>query len=260
MLPAERCRRSLLLKLLLAPGLIGAATLAARRWGPGVGGWLVGLPLTSAPVSIFLALEQGPAFAARAAGGTLAGLAGVGVFCLAYGLAASRASWPLSTAVGLGAFVATLVVLGAAALPVAAAFGVTCGLLAAISLGLPRTVGRLRTGPRPWWDLPLRMAVAPAIIVSITTAARWLGPALSGLVSPIPVFALVLGAFTHRAEGPEAATDLLRGVVIGSFSFAAFFLVVGLALERLGLAPTYVLATLVAVVVNALALPFARSR
>jgi hypothetical protein len=54
--------------------------------------------------------------------------------------------------------------------------------------------------------------------------------------------------------------DLLRGVVIGSFSFAAFFLVVGLALERLGLAPTYVLATLVAVVVNALALPFARSR
>jgi hypothetical protein len=162
--------------------------------------------------------------------------------------------------VGLGAFVATLVVLGAAALPVAAAFGVTCGLLAAISLGLPRTVGRLRTGPRPWWDLPLRMAVAPAIIVSITTAARWLGPALSGLVSPIPVFALVLGAFTHRAEGPEAATDLLRGVVIGSFSFAAFFLVVGLALERLGLAPTYVLATLVAVVVNALALPFARSR
>jgi hypothetical protein len=104
------------------------------------------------------------------------------------------------------------------------------------------------------------MAVAPAIIVSITTAARWLGPALSGLVSPIPVFALVLGAFTHRAEGPEAATDLLRGVVIGSFSFAAFFLVVGLALERLGLAPTYVLATLVAVVVNALALPFARSR
>jgi hypothetical protein len=260
MLPSRRDRHSLLLKLFLAPGLIGAATLVARRWGPGVGGWLVGLPLTSAPVSIFLALEQGPAFAARAAGGTLAGLAGVGVFCLAYGLAAARAAWPLSTAVGLGAFAVTLVVLGAAALPVAAGFGVTCGVLAAITLGLPRTVGRLRTGPRPWWDLPLRMAVAPAVIFTITTAAHWLGPALSGLLSPIPVFALVLGAFTHRADGPEAAVDLLRGVVIGSFSFAAFFLVVGTGLERLGLAPTYGLATLVALVVNALALPFAWRR
>jgi hypothetical protein len=260
MLPAGRCRRSLLLKLLLAPGLIGAATLAARRWGPGVGGWLVGLPLTSAPVSIFLALEQGPAFAARAASGTLAGLGGVGVFCLAYGLAATRASWPVSTAVGLGAFAATLLVLGAAALPLAAACGVTCGLLGGITVGLPRTVGRLRVSPRPWWDLPLRMTVAPAIILGVTTAAHWLGPALSGLLSPIPVFALVLGAFTHRAEGPEAAVDLLRGVVIGSFSFAAFFLVVGLGLERLGLAPTYGLATLVALVVNALALPFAWRR
>jgi hypothetical protein len=104
------------------------------------------------------------------------------------------------------------------------------------------------------------MSVAPAIILGVTGAAHWPGPALSGLLSPIPVFALVLGAFTHRADGPEAAVDLLRGVVIGSFSFAAFFLVVGTGIERLGLAPTHVLATVVALVVNALALPFAWRR
>ena len=59
------------LKLLLAPLLILLATLAGRRWGPAVGGWLAGLPLTSGPVSLILALEQGPEFAARAALGTL---------------------------------------------------------------------------------------------------------------------------------------------------------------------------------------------
>jgi hypothetical protein len=34
---------TLALKLVLTPTLIGAASLAGRRWGPAVSGWLVGL-------------------------------------------------------------------------------------------------------------------------------------------------------------------------------------------------------------------------
>lgn len=48
---------SLALKLVLAPALIGAASLAGRRWGPAVSGWLVGLPLTSGPIAFFLRLD-----------------------------------------------------------------------------------------------------------------------------------------------------------------------------------------------------------
>lgn len=47
------------LKLVLTPLLIGMASVAGRRWGPMVSGRLIGLPLTSAPVVLFLALEQG---------------------------------------------------------------------------------------------------------------------------------------------------------------------------------------------------------
>ena len=47
----------LALKLTFAPILLAAATLAVRRWGEIVGGLLVGLPLTSGPISVFLALE-----------------------------------------------------------------------------------------------------------------------------------------------------------------------------------------------------------
>src|SRR5262249_49764425 len=57
----------LLVKVLLTPALIAAATLLARRYGPAVGGTVAGLPLTSTPVSIFLFVEQGPAFTVRAA-------------------------------------------------------------------------------------------------------------------------------------------------------------------------------------------------
>src|SRR5262249_1129973 len=74
----------LVAKLVLTPLLISAVTLAGRRWGPGVSGWLAGLPLTSGPVSVFLAVEQGPQFAMRAALGTLAGLAAVAAFALSY--------------------------------------------------------------------------------------------------------------------------------------------------------------------------------
>ncbi|HEY6411425.1 MAG TPA: hypothetical protein VIY29_28530, partial [Ktedonobacteraceae bacterium] len=74
----------LILKLLLTPLFIAIVTLTGRRWGTLVSGWLVGLPLTSAPVILFLALEQGTTFASRAAQGTMSGTMSVACFCLAY--------------------------------------------------------------------------------------------------------------------------------------------------------------------------------
>src|SRR5690349_7715497 len=79
----------LLLKLLLTPLLISLASWGGRRWGPAVGGWLVGLPLTSAPVAVILTAEHGSDFAATAALGILGGVASQAVFAVAY-LAAAR--------------------------------------------------------------------------------------------------------------------------------------------------------------------------
>src|SRR3989441_6035414 len=96
----------LLAKVVLTPLFIAAVTLAGRRWGPAVGGWLAGLPLTSGPVSVFLALEQGPGFAARAAVGTLAGLVGVACFCVVYARFSRTRGWTLATAAGIAAYLA----------------------------------------------------------------------------------------------------------------------------------------------------------
>jgi hypothetical protein len=92
----------LIVKATLTPLLIAAATLAARRWGHAVGGWIAGLPLTSGPVSVFLAVEQGAAFGARAACGTLLGLIAVACFCVAYARSAKRSGWVGPTILGLG--------------------------------------------------------------------------------------------------------------------------------------------------------------
>ena len=43
----------LILKLILAPLLVAAATLTTRRWGARIGGLLMGLPLTTGPIFVF---------------------------------------------------------------------------------------------------------------------------------------------------------------------------------------------------------------
>lgn len=246
------------LKLVVTPLLIAAATLAVRRWGPGVGGWLAGFPLTSAPISVFLAVEQGPAFAAGAAVGTLLGLTAVAVFCLVYGHAARRAGWPGSAAAGLGAFAVSLALLSRLTLSLPAAFILVCVVLTLAAVTLPHTTAGGRGVKPPAWDLPLRMAVATAVVLLITTAARHLGPTLSGLLSPVPVFLLVLAVFAHRSEGADSSIRVLLGGVIGSFAFAVFFLTVGALLGRIGIGATYGLASLGALTVNGAALAVGR--
>jgi hypothetical protein len=140
-------------KLFVTPLLIGAVTLAGRRWGAITSGLLIGLPLTSGPISFILACQYGLDFVSRSAVGNL---------------------------------------------------------------------------------------------------ADDLGPKLSGLVSPFPAFSVIFAAFTHAQQGAKSASNLLRGVIVGSGSYAFFFLVVGLLLNSAGIAPTYLLASGAAVACSGL--------
>ena len=250
----------LALKLALSPTLILIASLAARRWGVLVAGWIAGFPLTSGPVSIFLALEQGPGFAAAAARGTLVGVVAMLGFCLAY----ARLAPAHGTAVSMLGGLACLLGAAAALIALAPALPATLGLLAATIFASLTAIPRATLGPAPapppWWDIPARMAVAVGLVFGLTEFADRLGPDLSGLISPVPVFASVLAVFTHRHQGGAAAAELLRGVILGSVSFSVFFLVVALALGSLGLVASYSLAALAAALVNSAALGWDRSR
>jgi len=94
------------------------------------------------------------------------------------------------------------------------------------------------------------MATATAMVLLITGAASVMGPKWSGLLSPFPVFACVMAIFSQKSGGSGAAHRLLRGVILGSFAFASFFIVVGLLVQRVSLVFAYALATGVALSVN----------
>ena len=240
----------LALKLLLTPIFIAGVSLAGRRWGPAASGFLTGLPLTSGPISLVLALQHDQVFAAQAAAGSLVGQASVCLFCLGYAFAAPRRAWPASVATAMAAFSAATFLwwrVSLALLPALAALVIVI-LIVLWLVPAPPTAEAIVAPPS--WDLPARIILATTFVFVVTSASSRLGPALSGMLAPFPVFGLVLSAFTHHQQGSGAAIRLLRGVVAGSLAFGAFFLIVGLGLPLLGMGWTYPLASMGAVVVS----------
>jgi len=246
---------TLLLKLIVTPVLIGAASLAGQRWGETLSGWFIGLPLTSGPVCWFLAIEQGTGFAAAAARGCLAGAAAEAGFCLAYAIAARKGGWIGSLAAGTLAFAA-----GAALFQIAhpplwmLALIVYVALTTALWLMPELATGRAGFPEPPAWDLPARMAVATALILGLTEIAPLLGAQLSGMLATYPIFGAVLAAFAHHQSGAAAAGRVLRGLLIGLFGFTGFFLCLALAIEPLGIAASFAAATALALSIQGVSL------
>lgn len=234
----------LVFKLLSTPLLILCLTLLSRRFGPAVGGLLMGIPLVTGPVSVFTALENSAAFAQHAAVGNLVGQVSTCIFCFVYARAARHFNCWVSMIAGVAAFFLATFIWNLSTWTFAQAIGLLLVTLFFLSfLTKPVNMEAIaRIAPR--WDLPARMVVSTGFVFLITLSTRYLGPQLSGLVAPFPVFVLVLAMFTHHQRGAPAAANLLRGVIVGSFSFAAFFTVVALALSDHWLPFAYVFATL----------------
>ncbi len=263
--PSEKSAMSLALKIILTPTLIGLASLAGRRWGPAVSGWLVGLPFTSGPVAFFLALDHGTTFAAAAATGTLTGTFSEVFFCLAYGWCALLFPWPVAALSGGAAFLLETFALRYLTLPLVPTF---LFAVVALTIGLrlmrpiidrakratpaktPHSSEPSSINKPPSWDLPARMVISTVFVVLLTAVASALGPHLAGLLATFPLYATILAAFAHQQQGSLAAAGVLRGLLFGLFAFASFFLALAALLPRVGIAPSFMAATALCLVVQ----------
>ena len=106
----------------------------------------------------------------------------------------------------------------------------------------------------PRWDLPLRMIIATALVIAITSAAPVLGPQLSGLLTTYPIYAGVLTVFAHAQRGGAAATQVVRGLCYGIIAFATFFLAIGALVDRAGIGTAFAAATAGALLVQSVTL------
>jgi hypothetical protein len=238
-------------KVVLPVLMIGVVTLVSHRYGPSVGGILGAVPAKGGPILLFLALDQGRAFAATSAAASLGGAGGCGVFCLVYALVCRRLTWPLAGATAYLAFVATwAVMLPVSALGLGPAFVVTMAILIVSRRLLPEAppvVGRRATNLS---ELPARMAAGAGMVVFVTTVGPYFGATISGMLTTIPTVAAVMALFTHAQEGPDRTIGVMRGLTHGLLGFAAFLTVVSATLVQLGVLGSFALAGSAVVVVQ----------
>ncbi len=250
----------LVLKLILAPFIIGSASLAGRKWGHAVSGWIVGMPLTSGPVIFFIALSHDVTFVANAALGVISGGLSLVAYALTYAWLATRFRWYIALTGGFLVFAVSTTFLQNLTLPLIPIFLAVC---LAITLGLrlmPNdAVEEGDTQPRPW-DIPSRILIGTSFILLLTGSASFIGSRLTGLLTTIPIYVTILAIFAHRHQGPAAAAHVLRGLLYGLFAFAGFFITLSILIERSGIAVSFLAAIGVALAIQGMSLWILRQK
>ena len=124
--------------------------------GPRAGGLLMGLLLTTGPIFLFLAIDQGPHFPAGAAVGILFGLVGLAAFAWRTRLLPSRTGWVASLAFATAAFFASSEGARLLGSDVVIA-GLAAWLAQVFAVSLISRPERWNARPAPpWWDLWVR--------------------------------------------------------------------------------------------------------
>jgi hypothetical protein len=245
----------LVLKLVLCPTLVGAASLVQRRWGHALGGRLVGLPLTTGPFLAFLGVQYGAGVAARGAAGVIAGQMAVVTFTRAYAGLAGRHTWGISLGGAAVTSVVSTAIVAALPIPLWTLVLVVAASLAYALATCPAgesAAGPLRVVPARW-ELPLRIVLVATLVVTLTGSALVLGERLAGILATLPVIASVLAPTTHRSMGAAAAQGLVRGVLASMWASVAFAATVAYTVRPLGLELSLCLAVVAAIVVQAAA-------
>lgn len=221
----------LALKLTLVPLFLLIVSMSGKWWGPSIAGWLAGLPVVAGPILYLLVLEHGPAFGAHAATLSLSAILASEAFNFAYAWTCRSRSWPLSLSAAFSAWLMTACCLSL--VPNSTLWATTIAL-AAVCFGqafLPRSSAVAAGSPLTRSDLIGRMAAGALLTVLVTSLSGWAGATWSGLLAVFPLLGSILSISSHRAHGSAFVISLMRGMVLGRFSFAAFFLLLSFALQ-----------------------------
>ena len=231
-----------LLKLALVPTAVWLASLAARKWGHTVSGYLGGMPLIGGPITLYLALDHGPAFGATSALVTLAAIAGQAAHLVAMVYVGRRFGWLPGLLAGWASFAMIGMLLAHLVFPpwVGLAYG-AAGLLIAWRV-LPRAKGVSDLPAVPRVELALRLVAAFALAAFILWGSALFGPVVSGVLLSVPITGSIIPPFTLKLYGAEALVRVVRGFITGLTGFTAFFFVVAVALVPLGIAAAFSLA------------------
>jgi hypothetical protein len=240
------------LEILLAPLLVGVASLVARRWHAELGGVVSAFPAIVGPVLLIVADRQGEAAAARAATGSLLGIVAFCGFVVAYGRATPGHGWPFALACGWGAAALLAPVAGRSGASVEGAFCLAVASLIAARVLLPRSPAAAAATASTRVAIGMRMASTVVLVAALAFAAGHFGALAGGVASSLPALMSVLAVATHRHGGGAEVVRLLRGALAGMVGFVVFCVAIAWLVVPLPTSVTFTLAGIAAVLAQSL--------
>ncbi|MFY9263864.1 MAG: hypothetical protein WAO61_00310 [Solirubrobacterales bacterium] len=232
----------LAVKLAFAPALVVGSTVLARHYGPRLGGLAAALPAVAGPVLLVFALEQGAGFASDASAAALLGVVALCGFIACFCRMAFRRGWMASLLAGWCAYAIAVVLLSLVDVADEVALVSSWLAIAVTFFSLPKAADGAISLEPPGWDLPMRALATVTLILCLAVTAERFGPELSGLLTPFPVIASVLAAFTLGQAGADETVRVMGGLLLGLFAFATFFYVLAVSLDSASIASAFTVA------------------
>ncbi len=230
----------ILIKILVTVSIVLALSVVAERVSPRWAGMLGGYPLGTAIVLIFIAYEEGPAFAQISAVHTLAGLtANLAVFA-AYGLALTlwrKCHYLIATAGALVAFFAVGIPLSRVEFTLISSVAFITVVIILCLVAFKRFPDmRIEKAVRlSFWVTGVRAATACFVVLSITGLAEQLGPEMAGVLAGFPSTVLPMVVIIHFTYGPAPVLTIIKHFPKGLGAMITFGVVYSLYLQQLGL-------------------------
>lgn len=240
----------LAIKVVLVPLFLFLLSVASKRWGASIAGWLAGLPVVAGPILFFLCWDHGPAFASKAASASLCAVFASVCFSLAYAHAAQKMSWPMSLFFGLTSWSVAVVVLSLVPPLTALGLGISTVSLVLAPQLFPAVVYPSNSRHPTNAEIGVRMLTGAVLTIAVTAVAGTIGQTWSGLLAVFPVIGTVLAVFSHASQGAAFAATVLRSMTMGLYSFAAFCLLLSTTLTHAGVAGSFLIAVAGALLVQ----------
>lgn len=244
----------LILQITLTPLLVGSVTIIEHRYNSTVSGLLVGLPLTTGPVMFFLTVEYGSYFTLESLTGVILSVTSTGAFCMVYSKLSGSYGWKPTLIASWATFTILPLLLGD--FVHVFSFGLVIAVVfLSISLALTQSYPLQRTTPiDSTRDTLSRITSSTAIVVLVSAFGATLGPLVSGILANTPIFLSIFAVFNHRNNGVKAVRNFLRGAIVGSFSYALFFVVLEETLASFPLYLSFVFSAVAALTLNGMSM------
>lgn len=222
----------LLIKLFLVPAFIAVVAICGRIWGAGVAGMLSGLPIIAGPIVFFMYLDNGLSFARGAAGATVAGVAALSTFCFSYSWFCIRYSWQYSLFGSCAIYFVVALIIGAFNLSLNQAVLVSVSVVVLQIYFSPKLDKSPFMAPASKNEILFRMFFALSLVLIITSFAKYLGSAYSGIFAAFPVAGSTIALFSHRNHSALHAVRSLKSMKQGLMSMLAFFYVLAVVSDK----------------------------